>query len=374
MRAALAVRSMPVRLPSGAVTATVVGVDGLPIDEVETFLGYLRTVGSSRNTVTAYARHLALWFRWLIGRGVSWEQLDFEGLCMFVQDLADGTVPALHRVGKARPTRPRSRATQEAVLAAVCSFLDYWRLEGRGPRDLALYRQARTSGQTAYRFLAHVEARRGRLQRRIRVKGPKSPAPRIVAFEDDFARLVAAAGTARDRTLLSALYDGGLRIGQALGLRHEDLDIARHRVTVVRRENNTNAALSKQRATFTVDMPARFFDFYGQSLVDEQLPLGIDSDYVFVTLSPGRFLGRPMTYANAIQRVKAIGTRAGVALTPHTLRHTHGTALAKASWSAPEIAKRLGHSNASSADVYIHLVEGDIADKYRATFGDRLDP
>ena len=59
---------MPVRLPSGVVTATVVGVDGLPIDEVETFLGYLRTVGSSRNTVTAYARHLALWFRWLTGR------------------------------------------------------------------------------------------------------------------------------------------------------------------------------------------------------------------------------------------------------------------------------------------------------------------
>jgi integrase len=144
--------------------------------------------------------------------------LDFEGLCMFVQDLADGTVPALHRVGEARAARPRGRATQEAVLAAVCSFLDYWRLEGRGPRDLALYRQARSSGQTAYRFLAHVEARRGRLQRRIRVKGPKSPAPRIVAFEDDFARLIAAAGTARDRTLLSALYDGGLRIGQALGL------------------------------------------------------------------------------------------------------------------------------------------------------------
>lgn len=60
-------------------------------------------------------------------------------------------------------------------------------------------------------------------------------------------------------------------------------------------------------------------------------------------------------------------------MTPHTLRHTHGTALAKASWSAPEIAKRLGHSNASSADVYIHPVEADIEDKYRATFGDRLD-
>jgi len=371
MQAALAIRLAPVSLPSGARTTTVVGADGLPIAEIEAFLNYLRTVDASRNTVAAYARHLALWFRWLAVRRANWELLDFDGLCMFVQDLADGTVPALHRPGEARPPRPRGRATQEAVLAAVCSFLDYWRLEGRGPRDLALYREARTSGRTTYRFLAHIEARRKRQERRIKLKGPKSPPPQIVEFEDDFVRLVAAATTARDRTLLSALHDGGLRIGQALGLRHEDLDIARQRVTVVRREDNANDALSKQRATFTIDLPARFFEFYGQSLVDEQLALGIDSDYVFVTLSPDRFLGRPMTYANAVQRIKAIGRRAGVDLTPHTLRHTHGTALAKAGWSAPLIAKRLGHSSASSADVYVHLADGDISDKYWSTIGKR---
>lgn len=369
METALAIRSMPVRLPSGVSTATVVGVDGLPLEDAEAFLTYLRTVGSSRNTVVAYARHLALWFRWLASRGAGWEVLDFEGLCMFVQDLADGTVPALHRAGAARAPRPRSRATQEAVLAAVCSFLDFWRLEGRGPQDLNLYRASRSSGRTTYRFLAHIEMRRERQERRIKIKGPKSPPPRIVDFEDDFVRLLTAASTARDRALLSALYDGGLRIGQALGLRHEDLDLARQRVNVIRREDNANAMLSKQRATFKVDLPGRFFEFYGESLVEEQLALGIDSDYVFVTLAPGPFLGRAMTYANAVQRIKALGRRAGVELTPHTLRHTHGTALAKASWSAPEIAKRLGQSSATSADVYIHLADSDVSEKYWSTLG-----
>jgi site-specific recombinase XerD len=125
MQAALVIRSVPVQMPSGVQTSTVVGADGLPIVEIEAFLNYLRTVDASRNTVAAYARHLALWFRWLTARGANWELLDFDGLCMFVQDLADGTVPALHRLGEARPARPRGRATQEAVLAAVCSFLDY---------------------------------------------------------------------------------------------------------------------------------------------------------------------------------------------------------------------------------------------------------
>ena len=124
------------------------------------------------------------------------------------------------------------------------------------------------------------------------------------------------------------MYDGGLRIGQALGLRHEDLDIARKRLTVIRREDNVNGMLSKQRATFSVDMPDRFFAFYGQSLVEEQLALGIDSDYVFVALAP-RFRGRPMTYDNAVRRIKSIGRRVGIKMTPHTLRHTHGTDLAR---------------------------------------------
>jgi integrase/recombinase XerD len=365
---ALAVRRVPVLLPGGGKTFSVVGGDGLPIPDVESYLGYLRATGHSANTVRAYAGHLAFLFRWAAMRGVAWELLDFEAFVAFIDDMADGTVPALTRAGQARPRQRRGRATLEAVLAAVCAFLDYWRLEGRGPADLKLYRESRAGGQTSRTFLAHVENRNRRLERRIKVKGPTSPPPRTINFEEDFAKLIDAASTDRDRTLISAMYDGGLRIGQALGLRHEDLDIARKRLTVIRREDNLNGMLSKQRATFTIDMPGRFFAFYGQSLVEEQLALGIDSDYVFVSLEP-RFRGRPMTYDNAVRRIKSIGRRAGIELTPHTLRHTHGTDLARHDWTAPLIARRLGQSSATSADVYIHLADEDIAGKYRQTMG-----
>lgn len=364
----LAIRRVPVLLPGGTKTYSVVGSDGLPLPDVEPYLGYLRATGHSANTVRAYAGHLALLFRWAAMRGTTWEILDFDAFVAFIDDMTDGTVPALTRMGQPRLRQRRGRATLEATLAAVCAFLDYWRLEGRGPGDLKLYRETRASGPTSKTFLAHVENRHRRLERRIKIRGPKSPPPQTINFEEDFAKLVAAARTARDRTLISAMYDGGLRIGQALGLRHEDLDIARKRVTVIRREDNQNGMLSKQRTTFTIDMPARFFAFYGESLVDEQLALGIDSDYVFVALEP-RFRGRPMTYDNAVRRVKAIGRRAGVSLTPHTLRHTHGTDLARHDWTAPLIAKRLGHSSATSADVYIHLADDDIAAKYQQTMG-----
>ncbi len=365
------VRAVRATLPNGTTIWSVVSHDGVVIDPVEKFLNnYLRTNQASSNTVMSYARHLALFFRWLNIRSVDWESLDFDGLCMFTQDLQDGSLPSLIRVGTYRPPRARRRSSCEAVIAAVYSFLDYWRLEGRGPSDLRLYRDGRLTQRTTYSFLAHVEARRPSRERRIKVRGPKPPIPRTINFDDDFLQLISVASTARDRTLLSAMYDGGLRISQALGLRHGDLDIARLRVSIARRTDNANGALSKQRDTFKIDLPSRFFEFYAASVVDEQLALGIDSDYVFVNLEPAT-LGKPMSYGNAVQVIRRIGSRAGVRLTPHTLRHTHGTALAKQGWTAPEIAKRLGQSSASSADVYIHLAEDDISEKYARTFGVR---
>jgi integrase len=165
--------------------------------------------------------------------------------------------------------------------------------------------------------------------------------------------------------LLSALYDLGLRVGQALGLRHGDLDPMRRRVQVCRREDNENGALSKQLAQFTVEAPKRFFDLYAAYLLGEIAEL--DSDYVFVNLSRPP-VGAPLSYSNAYQLVERIGTSAGIdELHPHMLRHTHATALARAGWTAAEIAARLGQSHASSADVYIHLASDDLAERLRRT-------
>lgn len=357
------VRAVTVVMPDGSQTTTVVDDDGRPIEDVDAFLRYLRAMDSSPNTTTSYARHLALFFRWMDVRGIDWRHLDFDGLCMFTQDLADGTLRSLKRVGEYRTQAPRCRSTCEAVLAAVHSFLTYWRLEGRGPQDLRLYCDGGGTKRAPYGFLAHINGQRPHLERRLKVRGPKAKPPRIVNFEADFERLIHAASTARDRLLLSAMFDGGLRIAQCLGLLHEDLNVARKRVQIIRRTANANGALSKQRNNFTIDVPKRFFDYYAESLVDEQLALGIDSDYVFVNLQLQN-RGRPMRYANAIQVIHGIGDRAGVPLTPHALRHTHGTALAKDGWSAPQIAKRLGQSSAMSADKYIHLADDDISDRY----------
>lgn len=339
---------------------TVVDPCGLPIAEIEQFLHWLRAVDRSQNTVRSYAQHLSLFYRWLSARGMAWDAVDFNGLCDFVGVLTMGLPPLQTRRGH------RSSGTVKAVSAAVREYYEFHRVEGRGPAQLVLTRNPSRLPRRSHSFLAHIEQRRPSGVSRLTRPG-KQPAEtvQVIDFEADFGRLLEAAYTDRDRLLLSALYDLGLRVGQALGLRHSDLDPMRKRVQVYRREDNENGALSKQRSQFTVDAPQRFFDLYAAYLLGEIASL--DSDYVFVNLSR-RPVGGPLSYSNAYQLVERIGTSAGIDdLHPHMLRHTHATALARAGWTAAEIAARLGHSHASSADVYIHLAADDLATRLRQT-------
>ena len=340
---------------------TVVDTTGLPVTEIEQFLHWQRAIDRSANTVRSYARHLSLYYRWLAARVIDWDAVTFDGLCDFVGVLSAGLPPLVPRDGGGR-----APSTVKAVNAAVREFYEFHRVEGRGPTDLVLTRNPSRLPRRSHSFLAHIEARQpSDVPRLARAGRPAAEPVHVIDFDTAFCRLLDAASTDRDRLLLSAMYDLGLRIGQALGLRHGDLDPMRRRVRIVRREDNLNGALSKQRAQFTVDAPRRFFDLYASYLLGEIADL--DSDYVFVNLSRHP-IGAPLTYSNAYQLIEHIGASAGIDdLHPHMLRHTHATALAKAGGTAPEIAGRLGQSHPSSADVYIHLASDDLTDKLRRT-------
>lgn len=340
---------------------TVVDDRGLPVVEVEQFLHWLRAVGRSQNTVRSYARHLSQFYRWLSARRITWNALDFQQLCDFVGVLSVGLPPLESRSGGGR-----APGTVKAVSAAVREFYEFHRVEGRGPADLVLTRNPSRLPRRSHSFLAHVEQRRPSEVSRLTRPGRRSAETvQVINFETDFEQLLTAASTDRDRLLLSSQYDLGLRVGQALGLRHGDLDPMRRHVQICRREDNENGALSKQRAQFTVDAPRRFFDLYATYLLGEIHD--VDSDYVFVNLSRPP-VGGPMSYSNAYQLVERIGVAAGIdGLNPHMLRHTHATALAKAGWTAAEIAARLGQSHSASADVYIHLASDDLAERLRRT-------
>jgi len=100
--------------------------------------------------------------------------------------------------------------------------------------------------------------------------------------------LVDACDRLRDRFLLSLLRGTGLRVGEALGLRHEDLD-ARRGLVAVRQRVNVNRARAK---TWSREVPVApdLIRLYSDYLHEEYGTL--DCDYVFVNLWVSHEAGR----------------------------------------------------------------------------------
>ena len=249
---------------------TVVDGQGLPVAPVEDYLHWLRAVDRSDNTIRSYAFCLANLFEWLHARQCAWDQVSFTELSDFMVSLRNARWPLETRNGAERTS---STVAQNA--AAVRDFYEYQRVDrDAGPKDLALTMSQRTSRKTGHLFLAHVARRRPTQRNRLAPRTVFRPQLKTINFESDFGRMLGASGSARDRLALSAMYDLGLRSGQVLGLRHGDIDFMRKKVSIVRRGDNVNSALSKQRDTFRVDAPKRFFDYYAKYLTNELLPVG----------------------------------------------------------------------------------------------------
>jgi integrase len=126
-------------------------------------------------------------------------------------------------------------------------------------------------------------------------------------------------GHLRDRLLFALLHDAGIRIGEALGLRHEDIAVAEREITV-RRRDSTNGARAKSPHSRTVPVSAELIRLYADYLHVEYGDL--DSDYVFVNLF-GRPHGQAMTYAAVYALVRRLQRQTGVGFEAHWFRHAY---------------------------------------------------
>ncbi len=175
--------------------------------------------------------------------------------------------------------------------------------------------------------------------------------PRTLSGQE-VAALVASCGRGRDRLLVQVLAVTGMRVGEALGLRHEDWDVAECQVRVVGRENE-NRARSKSLVPRTIPVPASLVRAYADYLHGEYGEL--DSDYVFVSLWGGR-VGAPLTYAAVFDMVRRLRARTGIDVDPHWLRHTYATDLLRAEVPVEVVSALLGHASVTTtSSTYAHL-------------------
>ena len=339
---------------------TVLGDGGVPVEPVERFLAYLASIERSPNTVKAYAHDLKDWFTFLSSTGKRWEAATLEDVAMFVSwlRLAPVTRTAAVTVLPSVATYC-TEASVNRKLAALTSFCEFHTRNGARLAGLLVQTHAagrdRSYSTTSFRpFLHHVT--KGGEQRRRTIKlTVAAQHPRILTTVQAQA-ILDACSHLRDRLLFAVLLDTGVRIGEALGLRHEDVAIAERELSVVPRRNDNKARVKGGRPR-TIPTSGELMRLYADYLTAEYGSL--DSDYVFVNLW-GRPYGHPMTYAAVYDLVGRLRAATGVAFGPHHFRHTYATWLLRQGAGMESVQQLLGHASVTTTiDTYGHLTVED---------------
>jgi site-specific recombinase XerD len=236
---------------SGAESWTLLGEDHVPVEPVERFLAFLTAVERSPNTVKAYAHDLKDWFSFLGGRGVDWRAVTVEDVAGFVAWLR---LPPAARDGRVAvlPTVEHhcTAASVNRKLAALASFCEFCSRHGVALigvlTAMAPVGRRGSSASSFKPFLHHVTKSSPQRRRTVALAAP-APQPRVLTVTQTQA-ILDACTRLRDRLLFAVLLDAGVRIGEALGLRHEDLGIAERQVTVMPRVNDNRARAKAGRS------------------------------------------------------------------------------------------------------------------------------
>ena len=243
---------------------TVLGDDDVPIEPVERFLAYLTDIERSPNTVKAYAHDLKDYWAFLAHRGLDWREVRLEDIGEFVAWLRlppagrDGAVAVLPSAGS-----HAGAATINRKLAALAAFYQHQVRHGVDVGELLTTWQAPGRRGGWKPFLHHVAKGKPQPRRAVALKAP-SKLPRVLTVGEVQA-VLDACDHLRDRFLLALLWDSGVRIGEALGLRHEDIAAAECEITVVPRVND-NGARSKSRRQRTIPVSTGLIRLYGDYL------------------------------------------------------------------------------------------------------------
>ena len=331
-----------------------------PVEPISKYLRYLDSLERSPNTIAGYARNLKLYWEYLQESSLNWKEVNLEQLSEFIHWLRNpqpGTLPLHPQQAK------RSEKTINHALTTVTSFYEFHERLGT-TEGVEVYRYGVQKGSKYKPFLHHISKGKLAKTRLLKIKEPKT-FPGCLN-DEEVKTLINACNRIRDKFLICLLYETGMRIGEALGLRHEDMVTGGiNEIDIRKRLDNVNKARAKGYDRI-VHVNKELMRLYSDYLIEEY-PEDIDSDYVFVNIwSRHSEAGTPMVYSTIDSFFRRLRKKTGIHVTAHLLRHSHATNLIREGWDMSHVQKRLGHSDIQTTiNTYVHLLDDDLKEAYQ---------
>lgn len=262
----------------------------------------------------------------------------------------------MHRFGGVcKNPQARSNRTINHALTVVRSFYDYhWRLqeiERNVKETTTTFLPARAR---RYKSFLHHLAKGSPVEKNIlKQKEARRQRPKTITKEQ-VQQLLDACCNQRDRLLVRLLYESAIRVGEALALWVQDVDVAENKLHICDRGTLENGAEIKTiHAPRVLDVSADLIDEI-VSYVGIAHTAEVQTNHLFIKCQ-GTRAGQALTYADVDSLFRRLRSHTGIAVTPHMLRHTMLTALAEQGWAPELLQERAGHASFQQTyQTYVH--------------------
>lgn len=171
--------------------------------------------------------------------------------------------------------------------------------------------------------------------------------------------MINACLNARNRAIVATLYESGLRLGEFLSLKIEDVKFKGGWASIVLPKDATNLKTGRRVITIVDSVP------YLQSWIEEH-PFGEDPKSPLWIPIQGGAKKSKLEISAFGRLVKKIVADAGIRkdVTPHLFRHTSATEKARKGWNEALMRQYFGWSKRSTMpSVYVHLARADTENK-----------
>ncbi|MBE0426599.1 MAG: site-specific tyrosine recombinase XerD [Nitrospirae bacterium] len=148
--------------------------------------------------------------------------------------------------------------------------------------------------------------------------------------------------TIRDYVMFELLYSSGLRVSELISLKLEDINLESGFIRVLGKGSKERIVPFNNRALKGLKI---YLSQHRQDILKKK-----ESPYLFITNR-----GKPMTRQRFWQKIKALGRRLGIDLSPHTMRHSFATHLLEGGADLRSLQKMLGHSDISTTQIYTKI-------------------
>ena len=341
--------------------------EGIPIESALKFIKFKDNVKYARNTLKQYCQGLKLYFEYLEFIQKDFKNITIDDLSLFVNWLQkpkiQGKLIQIDCINKTRCPK-----TVNSVIDTVLSYYDYLLRHEEYSNDISekVKKFLCQPTRNFKGFLYGIAYEKRKISSNIlKLKLSKSK-PKVLTKED-VTILMSSCKNYRDKFLLNLLYETGMRIGEALSLWIEDIDISNNMIEIKDRETlENNAEIKTVSSPRKIDVSQNIVDMF-MEYINIYHTEEVETNHIFIKIS-GKRQYNAIEYTDVDNLFRTLKNKTNIYVTAHMFRHTSLTTLRMAGWKPEFLRIRAGHKNIyTTLNTYVHPSDKDISEAFSKT-------